>query len=48
MNNKTPTMITLQRNVQFLYEEHNARIELEALGCPGPRDTADLSLKSLG
>jgi hypothetical protein len=33
MNDNTPTTITLQRNVQFLYEEHIARIELEALGC---------------
>jgi hypothetical protein len=33
MTDKTPTTLTLQRNVQFLYEEHIARIELEALGC---------------
>src|SRR5687767_3439516 len=33
MTDKTPTILSLQRNVQFLYEEHIARIELEALGC---------------
>src|SRR5258708_1509483 len=33
MNDKTSTIISLQRNVQFLYEEHIARIELEAMGC---------------
>src|SRR5438552_953876 len=27
------TTLTLQRNVQFLYEEHIARFELTALGC---------------
>ncbi len=26
-------LIELPRNVQFLYEEHLARIEFEALGC---------------
>ena len=29
------TQITLQRNVQFLYEEQLARVELAALGCEG-------------
>jgi SAM-dependent methyltransferase len=29
------TRITLQRNVQFLYEEHLARMELRSLGCDG-------------
>jgi hypothetical protein len=33
MTEKTPATLLLQRNVQFLYEEHMARIELEALGC---------------
>lgn len=28
-------LLTLPRNVQFLYEEHLARIELRALGCAG-------------
>lgn len=33
--------LTLQRNVQFLYEEHLARIEAEALGSRGWRRTPD-------
>ena len=33
MTDRAPITLTLQRNVQFLYEEHIARIELEALGC---------------
>ena len=28
-------LLTLPRNVQFLYEEHLARIEMRALGCDG-------------
>lgn len=36
------TTLRLQRNVQFLYEEHLARIELRALGCDEPvRDDND-------
>jgi len=36
------TTLRLQRNVQFLYEEHLARIELRALGCDDPdRDEND-------
>lgn len=42
MTNKTATVIALQRNVQFLYEEHIARVELEALGCTDyTRDDTD-------
>lgn len=33
--------ITLQRNVQFLYEEQLARVELAALGCEGCERDAD-------
>lgn len=29
------TLLTLPRNVQFLYEEHLARIEMHTLGCDG-------------
>jgi hypothetical protein len=44
MSEKTPTTITLQRNVQFLYEEHIARVELEAFGCSDyTRDDYDWS-----
>jgi len=36
------TTLRLQRNVQFLYEEHLARIELRSLGCDDPlRDDND-------
>jgi hypothetical protein len=44
MKAKTPTILSLQRNVQFLYEEHIARIELEAMGCTDyTRDDGDWS-----
>lgn len=44
MNEKTPTILSLQRNVQFLYEEYIARIELEAMGCTDyTRDAGDWS-----
>lgn len=33
--------ITLQRNVQFLYEEHLAHLELTALGCEGLQRNPD-------
>jgi hypothetical protein len=33
--------LTLQRNVQFLYEAHLASIELQALGCDGLQPSAD-------
>ncbi len=41
MTNK-PAILRLQRNVQFLYEEQLARLELQALGCAtGARDDND-------
>jgi SAM-dependent methyltransferase len=41
------TTLTLQRNVQFLYEERLARFELAALGCSGiARDGEDWRLVS--
>ena len=44
MNAIAPTILSLQRNVQFLYEEHIARIELEAMGCTDyTRDEGDWS-----
>jgi tRNA G10 N-methylase Trm11 len=42
MVDKTSTVLSLQRNVQFLYEEHIARIELASLGCTDyTRDASD-------
>lgn len=35
------TRLTLQRNVQFLYEEQLARVELTAFGCSGYRRISD-------
>lgn len=41
----THATLRLQRNVQFLYEEHIARVELESLGCTEyARDEADWRL----
>lgn len=37
----TTCEITLQRNVQFLYEEHLAHLELESLGCENLRRYPD-------
>ena len=33
--------LTLQRNVQFMYEEQLARVEMQALGCEGWERDAD-------